>query len=250
MLDVIKTKLYKIKRNLSNPSYYKFQVLRLIYQDVIDTRYKKNVSSMFNHSPAIFFWFKDNASDLLYEHNLGPDSIVVEVGAHMGDWSEKMYTRFNCKILAYEPVYEYYIQLKKNTSQFENIELYNFGLGRRNEKIKIKHRGVQTNIFNRNNDYDEIIEIKDIAFIEQLNNISIDLMNINIEGSEYDLLDRIIETKMINNINNIQVQFHEWLPSIRETKVLRNNIHNKLKKTHKLEYSYDFVWEKWSKKEK
>ena len=69
---------------------------------------------MFNHSPAIFFWFKDNASDLLYEYDLDCDSIVVEVGAHMGDWCVKMYNRFNCKILAYEPVNEYYIQLKKN----------------------------------------------------------------------------------------------------------------------------------------
>ena len=100
MLNVIKTKLYKIKRNLSNPNYYKFQILKLIYRNVIDTRYKKNVSSMFNHSPAIFFWFKDNASDLLYEYDLGRDSIVVEVGAHIGDWCVKMYNRFNCKILA------------------------------------------------------------------------------------------------------------------------------------------------------
>ena len=250
MLNVIKTKLYKIKRNLSNPNYYKFQILKLIYRNVIDTRYKKNVSSMFNHSPAIFFWFKDNASDLLYDYDLGRDSIVVEVGAHIGDWCVKMYNRFNCKILAYEPVNEYYIQLKKNISQFENIESYNFGLGRINEKIRIKRRGVQTTILNQHEDFDDIIEIKDIASLKGLNNISIDLMNINIEGGEYDLLNRLIETKILHNIYNIQIQFHEWLPSIGESKVLRNNIHNKLKETHKLDYSYDFVWEKWSKKEK
>ena len=250
MLNVIKTKLFKIKRNLSNPNYYKFQILKLIYRNVIDTRYKKNVSSMFNHSPAIFFWFKDNASDLLYEYDLDRDSIVVEVGAYIGDWCVKMYNRFNCKILAYEPVNEYYIQLKKNISQFENIESYNFGLGQKNEKIKIKRRGVQTTILNQHEGFDDIIEIKDIASLKGLNNISIDLMNINIEGGEYDLLNRVIETKMINHINNIQVQFHEWYPSIGKSKVLRNQIHNKLMETHQLDYSYDFVWEKWSKKEK
>ena len=90
---------------------------------------------MFNHSPAIFFWFKDNASDLLYEHNLSPDSVVVEVGAYVGDWCVKIYNRFKCKILAFEPVNEYFIQLQNNISYFENIELYNFGLGSKNEKI-------------------------------------------------------------------------------------------------------------------
>ena len=143
---------------------------------------------------------------------------------------------------------KYYSQLKKNISQYEKIESYNFGLGNKKEKIKIKHRGVQTSILNQFEDFDEIIEIKDIASVEHLNNLTIDLISINIEGSEYDLLNRIIETQMINNIINIQVQFHEWYPSIGESKTLRNQIHDKLKETHQLVYSYDFVWEKWSKK--
>ena len=205
---------------------------------------------MFNYSMAIFDWFKDDAIKLLYEYDFDLDSIVVDVGAHMGDWSEKMYTRFNCKILAYEPVNEYYIQLKKNISQFENIESYNFGLGRKNEKIRIQRRGVQTTILNQHTDFDDIIEIKDIASLKELNNISIDLMNINIEGGEYDLLNRVIETRIINNIYNIQIQFHEWHPSIGKSKVRRNQIHIKLMETHQLDYTYDFVWEKWSKKEK
>ena len=114
--------------------------------------------------------------------------------------------------------------------------------------IKIEHRGVQTTILNKIKDYDEIIEIKDIAAVEPLNNISIDLMSINIEGNEYYLLKRIIDSEMINNIINILVQFHEWYPSMTESKVLRNQIHTKLNKTHKLVFSYDFVWEKWEKK--
>ena len=248
MFNLIKKNLYKIKRNLLNPNYYKFQILRIIYRNVIDTNYKKNVSSMFNHSPAIFFWFKDNASDLLYEHNLSPDSVVVEVGAYVGDWCVKIYNRFKCKILAYEPVNEYFIQLQNNISYFENIELYNFGLGSKNEKIRIKRRGVQTTILNQHEDFDDIIEIKDIASLKELNNIAIDLMNINIEGGEYDLLNRLIETKILNNIYNIQIQFHEWYPSMKKSKLYRTQIHEKLKKSHKLVYSYDFVWEKWSKK--
>ena len=122
---------------------------------------------MFNYSPAIFFWLKDNASSLLYEHNLDSKSIVVEVGAYTGVWSLNMYNRYNCIILAYEPVNKYYTQLNKNISQYEKIETYNFGLGKKNEKIKIKHRGIQTSILNQFEDFDEIIEIKDIASVEQ-----------------------------------------------------------------------------------
>ena len=41
MQNLIKTKLYKIKRNLSNPNYYKFQLRRLFQGNVKNTRYKK-----------------------------------------------------------------------------------------------------------------------------------------------------------------------------------------------------------------
>ena len=105
-----------------------------------------------------------------------------------------------------------------------------------------------TTILNQHEDFDDIIEIKDIASLKELNNIAIDLMNINIEGGEYDLLNRLIETKILNNIYNIQIQFHEWYPSMKKSKLYRTQIHEKLKKSHKLVYSYDFVWEKWSKK--
>ena len=248
MQNSIKTKLFKIKRNLSNLNYYKFQLRRLFQGNVINTRYKKNVSSMFNYSSAIFSWFQDNGSSLLYEHNLNSKSIVVEVGAYTGTWSLNMYNKYNCTVLAYEPVKKYYNQLNENISQFEKVKSYNFGLCNKNEKVKITHKGVQTSILNQFEDFDEIIEIRDIASLKHLKNLTIDLISINIEGSEYDLLNRIIETQMINNITSIQVQFHEWYPSLKESKILRNQIHNKLKETHRLVYSYDFIWEKWSKK--
>ena len=158
---------------------------------------------MFYYSSAIFSWFQDDAKPLLYKHDLNSESIVVDVGAYTGDWTLKMYNKYDCTILAYEPVNKYYLQLKKNASPFQKIKSYNFGLGKKNEMIKIAHRGVQTTILNKIKDFDEIIEIKDIAAVEPLNNISIDLMSINIEGNEYDLLKRIIDSKMINNIINI-----------------------------------------------
>ena len=73
----------------------------------------------------------------------------------------------------------------------------------------------------------------------------IDLMSINIEGGEYELLDRIIEIGMINNIVNIQVQFHQWYPSYKQSDLLRKSLQDRLSITHKLTYCYDFVWEDW-----
>ena len=95
LLQSIRTKLYKCKRNLLNPNYYQFQLKRLIHRNVINTKYKKNVSSMFNYSSAIFSWFQDDARPLLYKHDLSSDSIVVYVGAYTGVWTLKMYNKYN-----------------------------------------------------------------------------------------------------------------------------------------------------------
>ena len=73
----------------------------------------------------------------------------------------------------------------------------------------------------------------------------IDLMKMNIEGGEYDLLDHLIETGFIRNIENIQVQFHDFVP---EAKQRMMKIQKELSKTHRLTYQYIFVWENWRRK--
>ena len=70
----------------------------------------------------------------------------------------------------------------------------------------------------------------------------IDLITINIEGSEYDLLEHLIETGFVKNIGNIQIQFHNFVPNATER---MHSIQNNLAKTHKLTYQSEFVWENW-----
>jgi hypothetical protein len=72
----------------------------------------------------------------------------------------------------------------------------------------------------------------------------IDLLKINIEGGEYELLEHIIEKTLQNKIRNIQVQFHTWIENCEDR---RKNIQDILRKTHKLTYNYDFVWENWER---
>lgn len=201
---------------------------------------------MFNYSRGIFDWLKDDGKKLVYEHDLDQNSTIVDVGGYIGSWAVKMIEKYHCNICIYEPVYKYFNLLETNIALYDKVDIYNYGLGNCNQKIKIQHRGVQTTTQQTHEKiYDEIIEIRDIADENHLIDSKIDLMNINIEGGEYELLDRIIDTKMIENIINIQVQFHEWYPSYRKSVHLRDSLHNRLKITHKLTYCYPFVWENW-----
>jgi hypothetical protein len=87
--------------------------------------------------------------------------------------------------------------------------------------------------------------IIDIAEWINKNDIqSIDLMKINIEGGEYELLERLIDTKMISRIENIQIQFHNIT---NESHLRMEYIQKRLEETHISTYQYRFVWENWKK---
>ena len=204
---------------------------------------------MFNYSKAIFNWFKDDGSILLYKYNLNEESIVLDVGGYKGFWVKGIIEKYNCNIIVYEPINKYINEIKKKFSHYNKITYKNYGLGKKNQKIKVKLRGVQTTTQdNQNKNYDQIVEIKDINQEKEIIDSKIDLMSINIEGGEYDLLERMIELNMIKNILNIQIQFHEWFPSYELSKKIRKKIHNSLLQTHKLTFCYTFVWENWTLK--
>lgn len=87
------------------------------------------------------------------------------------------------------------------------------------------------------------IEFEDVAsFFDEFNIKDVDLMKINIEGGEYELLTRLIETGLIKQIKQLQIQFHD-IESDSELKM--KNICDNLALTHSPTFQYDFVWENW-----
>jgi FkbM family methyltransferase len=70
----------------------------------------------------------------------------------------------------------------------------------------------------------------------------VNLMKINIEGAEFPLLARMIETGLLNRVDCFMIQFHEWHP---DAYGKRRRIREELSKTHRLVWDYHFIWEKW-----
>jgi hypothetical protein len=91
------------------------------------------------------------------------------------------------------------------------------------------------------------IEFEDAAeFFGKHNIESIDLLKVNIEGGEYELLPRLLETGLINRIKILQIQFHNvgWDSEMRMELICRE-----LAKTHSPTYQYKFVWENWVRRD-
>ena len=193
-------------------------------------------------------WFSDNGDKTLrLDYELNNDSIVFDLGGYEGQWASDIFSKYWCFIYVFEPVEKFFNKIEQRFSKNEKIFVHQFGLSNDNKKEKISIDGDSSSSFKTKDvgEYGKYIElVSAIDFIKKHEISIIHLMKINIEGGEYDLLEHLVETGFINNIINIQVQFHDFVPN---AKLRMNKIQQELSKTHSLTYQYPFVWENWQK---
>lgn len=189
----------------------------------------------------------DGDKTLRLNYPLNSKSIVLDLGGYIGDWAALIMCKYNCNIHIFEPINKFYNKIKDRFEFNDKIKLHHFGLSSYNDNVKIDaEKADSTSIFFINEDEtkNELIELKSI--IDFLNNnklFSIDLLKLNIEGSEYDVLESLIQSGLIKNIKHIQVQFH----NINDKSVSRRNkIREFLSETHNETYNFEFIWEGWS----
>lgn len=197
-----------------------------------------------NRSYYFSKWVKDGGDDsLLISYPLNSNSVVFDVGGYTGNFSDKIISNFNPKLYIFEPVKKYYKILNQKYRKNKNVKVFNYGLSNRSRQSQIYLSGDGTSLVKKSSKEEKII-LKDIkGVIKKYKNI--DLMSVNIEGAEYKLIERLIGTTLIKQIKNLQVQFHDLIPDSQEA---RKKIIREISKTHKINYSYPFVWESFKLK--
>jgi len=194
---------------------------------------------------AHLFWILRRADNRFHKkHNLNESSVFFDVGGFEGKFTEKILNEFDCKSYIFEPHPVYFKILKDKYIKNENVKVFEYGLGKINQKLYLTDESSGSRIVDYKAEYK--ISIKDInEVIDVLGIVKIDLLKLNIEGSEYELLDHLIDTGTIEIVESLLVQFHENVPDYIN---YREKIRKHLSKTHKEIWSYYFVWERWDKK--
>ena len=71
----------------------------------------------------------------------------------------------------------------------------------------------------------------------------------NIEGAEYECLEALIESGMIGKIKHVLVQFHGVDNDVESSVSKWATIAAHLSRTHNMDWSYPFIWERWTLRE-
>jgi FkbM family methyltransferase len=187
-------------------------------------------------------WFDDKGDEThRINYDLDESSIVFDLGGYLGEWSEKIFNKYGCEIFIFEPVKKYYDEIN-NKFNNDKIKTFKLGLSDKDSNVDVYDDGAQSSVYLKSGQKENINLVDYNNFINKNNIGFIDLMKINIEGSEFDLLEYIIKNNLHLKIKNIQVQFHKMFS---DSESRRDKIRKELSKTHKLTYDYKFVWENW-----
>ena len=243
---------------LSFPTLYQLKKC-VLYPRKVYMRHKENLEPGFMRSalelhyyrPAFYKWIGAVSANrlLLHEVDIDADSIVLDAGAYTGEWAQDILDRYNPTVHAFEPDPRSFKKLAKRAQTNPRLIPYSFGLGDKNETVRMSLEHLGSSMFSGASGKQGVpwadAEIKDIVDVWQALSLDrVHFMKINIEGAEFPLLERMIEAHMLARVDCFMIQFHEWHPG---AYAKRRRIREELSKTHRLEWEYYFVWEKWVK---
>lgn len=192
-------------------------------------------------------WHKNGGDKkFLFDPSLSNSSIVFELGGYLGDWAAEISARSAATIYVFEPLLEFSSQAKTRFLNNPKIHVIEAAAWIADSYLPIAEASDSTSLVRSNSSSQKTIKAIDLVkFITKKKLKSIDLMQINIEGGEYDLLNHLIDSGVVKIINKLQIQFHH---DIDDAEQKREKLIADLQKTHKKTFSYPFVWEGWKLK--
>ncbi len=182
--------------------------------------------------------------DLLHRAELDRQSTVLDVGAYVGEWSGPVADRYHPTIYAFEPNPRARQDFEQRLGDRPEVHLFPYGLGGRDEQADLGLAGPGSSIHGGDAAFGTAtVEIRDVvAVLDELGLDHVDLLKVNIEGSEYDLFDRLIGAGWLPRITVVSIQFHDWIPGAHRR---RRRIRRELARTHDQVWDYPWVWELW-----
>ncbi|MEI8206783.1 MAG: FkbM family methyltransferase [Kiritimatiellales bacterium] len=209
----------------------------------------KNVVFPSKHIRMVREWYANQGEDQLrLNYDLDNQSVVLDIGGFKGQWASDIFSMYGSYVYVFEPVRDFAEGLKNRFSRNKRIKVFPFGLGGKTRTEAICVSGDASSVCSTiGKSCRESVQIKDVlGWVNEEGVGDIALAKINIEGGEYELLDRMIETGLIGRIKDVQIQFHKIKKKSAQEMA---RIQSELSKTHKLTYQYEFVWENWTRLE-
>ncbi len=182
--------------------------------------------------------------DLLFDADLRADSVVLDVGAYDGAWAQGIVDRSGARVYAFEPDPTSLRKLHARFPAGSRVTVFEYGLGAADRTVDLGLAGPGSSVHEADGMFGSArVEIRDVVgVLDELGIDTVDLLKVNIEGSEYELFDRLIAARRLDRMRYVSVQFHEWHP---RAHARRAAIRRALAVHHEQVWCYPWIWELW-----
>jgi hypothetical protein len=178
------------------------------------------------------FWIANNMEPKRYEYDLTPDDLVIDLGAYRGEFAEAIHAKYGCKVICVEPT-----DAANYLALYPWATVVNAAASVDNVPMKFGGAFYYTSLFEPGETTYPCFDV-----LELLIDQKIALLKMNVEGMEWSLIPRILESGLIRNIKYLQVQFHKMND---RADLNYAYIAKDLLKTHEMMWRVPFCWESW-----
>ena len=205
----------------------------------------------FRYTNAIYALFAAHSQNptVTHDFNLPENALVLDAGAYVGDWCVQVAdcSPASTKIHAFEPGPPHVQQLITACEDLPNINIHQEALGGTSSTASLSYLGPGSTLYDYSTATRSVeVKVRDIGEVldELLDGTSrrLDLLKLNVEGGEYEILERILELDRLGSIEHLLIQFHDWLPAATRK---RWSLRRQFKKTHELVWDFPWIWEYW-----
>jgi FkbM family methyltransferase len=190
---------------------------------------------------------RDGWYEVIFKNlKLDIESRILIVGGYKGNSTYEYRKRYGCNVVALEPVKSYFDFFEKRFAGDSKVSIKNLALADESGQLEITVNADSTGFYEKSNGalFETItcVGVRDF-FTPPFERF--DLIEMNIEGAEYQVLNSILKLNLQSNINTFLIQFHRNVPDFERE---REKIRNVLEKSHNPVFCYDYVWERWDLK--
>lgn len=163
-----------------------------------------------------------------YARSLTPHDVVIDCGANVGLYSRRLAAN-GSTVYAFEPCPYAYSQLVRHTADLPHVHCRNQAVGASTGKVRLFRTAnfhqqpdaasISSSLFSdkaniQSDQYVEVEQIDLVPFIKSLNR-RIRILKIDIEGSEVPLLEHMLSTHTIDQVDVVFAETHEKrIPSL------------------------------------
>jgi FkbM family methyltransferase len=177
---------------------------------------------------------------------LSSEALIVDAGGYEGDWTADLSWRYASKSIVFEPIPTFARALTTRFEKNDRVRVVAAGLGSSDRDMSMFVSGDSSSAFRGAGDQITVPIWSVDRLWSELGAGEVGCMKLNIEGGEYEVIERLHETKKLASVRSFLIQFHVIDASSQRERERRRSM---LAETHRCLFDYPFVWERWDLKD-